>query len=211
MPLFSRPISAPRYASIATAGFMLFGGAGLALAQDDQRSNAWVQTTPAGVAPETSDPRGFWHRTGAGLEAIWSGDQLDVYVPGYIWHLPWRYPTDRRSSYNDIAWGAGMGRTLVDERGRLRSLFGIVSADSYAKPQYMAGYAWRARTRPRGPGLRLGGGYTLLVIGRSDKLRYTPLPIMLPLGSIGTDRIEIVGAYVPGFEVGYFFARLRMK
>ena len=104
-----------------------------------------------------------------------------------------------------------MGRTLVDERGRLRSLFGIVSADSYARPQYMVGYAWRARTAPRGPGLRLGGGYTLLFIGRSDKLSYAPLPIMLPLGSIGTDRIEIVGAYVPGFEVGYVFARLRMK
>jgi hypothetical protein len=33
----------------------------------------------------------------------------------------------------------------------------------------------------------------------------------LPLGSIGTDRIEIVGADLPGFEVGCVLARLRTK
>jgi hypothetical protein len=35
--------------------------------------------------------------------------------------------------------------------------------------------------------------------------------VILPLGSLGTDRFEVMGAYVPGFEVGYFFARLRIR
>jgi hypothetical protein len=34
------------------------------------------------------------------------------------------------------------------------------------------------------------------------------MPVAMPLASIGSDRVEIVGAYVPGFEVAYLFARI---
>ena len=74
----------------------------------------------------------------------------------------------------------------------------------------MAGYAWRAKWRPGGKAFSLGGGYTAMLIGRYDKLAYAPLPVVLPLGSIGTDRFEVMGAYVPGYDVGYFFLKLNV-
>jgi palmitoyl transferase len=165
-------------------------------------------TTPAGVSRRGSDTAGFWGQTVDGISHTWSRGHGDLMVPGYIWHTPWQYSAEQRNRYNTAAWGVGYGRTMLDAAGRLRTLFAMVSADSFDLPQYMAGYAWRARWRPGGSALRLGGGYTALVIGRSDKLHYAPLPIALPLASIGTDRFELLGAYVPGFEVGYFFARV---
>ena len=72
----------------------------------------------------------------------------------------------------------------------------------------MLGYAWRARWHPDGGPFTLGGGYTAILIGREDKFHYAPLPALLPLGSVGVDRFELMGAYVPYFEVGYFFLRL---
>jgi palmitoyl transferase len=72
----------------------------------------------------------------------------------------------------------------------------------------MVGYAWRARWRPGGGAFSFGGGYTGMLIGREDKLNYAPLPLIVPLGSVGFDHFEVMGVYVPYFELGYFFLRL---
>jgi hypothetical protein len=165
-------------------------------------------TTPAGAVTADSQTQGFWHRTGAGLKNIWTAGGSDVYVPGYIWHLPYKYSEEQLARYNRQAWGLGYGRTLRSGANRPRSLYGIVSMDSYDRPQYMVGYAWRARWHVGDGPFSLGGGYTAMIGGRADKLNYTPLPIALPLGSVGFDRVELMGAYVPYFEVGYFFLRL---
>ena len=152
--------------------------------------------------------QGFWGRTGAGIKHIWSSGGSDVYVPGYIWHLPYKYSDEQISRYNTTAWGIGYGRTLKNGANHPQSLYGIVSADSYSRPQYMLGYAWRARWHPGGGAFSMGGGYTAMLTGREDKGNYAPLPIVLPLGSVGFDRFELMGAYVPYWEVGYFFLRL---
>lgn len=187
---------------------------GEALAQpSDDSPGFWGQlreTTPAGASETIDETPGFWRQTGAGMKTIWTTGGADVFVPGYIWHMPWHYSDDQLERYNAAAWGLGYGRTLRRSGSRPRTLYGIVSADSYARPQYMVGYAWRAQWRPGGGAFSLGGGYTALLIGRYDKLRYAPLPIALPLVSIGVDRFEMMGVYVPGFEVGYFFLKLNL-
>jgi palmitoyl transferase len=160
-------------------------------------------------ASDTSEQsQGFWHRTGAGIKHLWGSGGSDVYVPGYIWHLPYKYSEEQISRYNTTAWGLGYGRTLKNGANHPQTLFGIVSADSYSKLQYMVGYSWRARWHVGGGPFSVGGGYTALVIGREDKFSYAPLPVVLPLGSVGVDRFELMGAYVPYFEVGYFFLRV---
>src|SRR5215204_3654972 len=83
---------------------------GPATAQSRDAANPLVDT-PAGMAPDTSDRQGFWGRTGAGLETIWSGKERDLYVPGFIWHLPWKYSAEQRGTYNAIAWGGGFARS----------------------------------------------------------------------------------------------------
>jgi palmitoyl transferase len=166
-----------------------------------------LDTTPAGISTENGDSTSFWSRTGDGIRKSWSAGQGDIMVPGYIWHTPWHYSEEQRTRYNTVSWGIGYGHTMLDAENRARTLLGLVSADSFNRPQYMAAYIWRARWRPGGGALRLGAGYSALVIGRSE-FHYAPLPLALPLASIGIDRLEFVGAYVPGFEVGYFLARV---
>jgi lipid IVA palmitoyltransferase len=180
---------------------------------DDESPGFWGtlgNTTPAGASEPRSEPQGFWGRTGNGLKTIWNVGRSDVYVPGYIWHLPYNYSEEQLARYNSAAWGFGLGRTLRSSPNRPRSLYAIVSADSYANPQYMVGYAWSARWRPGGNAFSLGGGYTAVLIGREDKLNYTPLPMVMPLGSVGFSRFELMGVYVPYFEVGYFFMRINV-
>jgi palmitoyl transferase len=177
-------------------------------APTDENGSA-APTTTAGVVPDGGEPPGLWHKTASGIKAIWTSGGSDVYVPGYIWHLPYKYSDEQIDRYNTTAWGFGYGRTFRrGEANHPHSLYAIVSADSYAKPQYMLGYAWRARWHVGGGPLALGGGLSALVVGREDKFNYAPLPGVVPLGSIGVDRFELMGAYVPYFEVGYFFLRL---
>jgi palmitoyl transferase len=196
----------------AAVAWLAVGTTSPALAQPvDKPSGSRVRvqvTTPAAVSPGDGDTTGFWRRTAEGIKKVWSNGRSDLFVPGYIWHAPWQYSGEQRARYNTVAWGIGYGRTMVDAAGRSRTLFGMVSADSYDHLQYMAGYAWRAHWRPGNGPLKLGAGYTALVIGRSDPLSYAPVPLALPLVSLGTNRFEIIGAYVPGYEVGYFFARV---
>ena len=193
----------------AAVAWLAAGSVTPALAQqDDEPPGFWSRvggTLPAGLS--TKDTEGFWAQTVDGLGKTWSTGRSDLFVPGYIWHMPWQYSEEQRTRYNNVAWGLGYGRTTLDSAGRPRTLFAIVSADSYDHLQYQAGYAWRAKWKPGGRALSFGAGYTVLVIGRYDKLSYAPMPIALPLGSIGIGRFELFGAYVPGFEVGYFFTK----
>ena len=172
-------------------------------AHPEGSANGDVATEP-GDASNEAQPK-----SGSGFKSIWSSGGSDVYVPGYIWHLPYKYSEEQISRYNTTAWGLGYGRTLRGSgANHPQSLFAIVAADSYSKPQYMVGYSWRARWHPGGGAFALSGGYTALVVGREDKFHYAPLPGLLPLGTVGFDRFELMGAYVPYFEVGYFFLRL---
>lgn len=206
--------SARRGLGVAALAAVLVCGPVCARAQQaDETPGAWeklLTTTPAGLTQPGDDAEGFWTRTGRGMRTILGTGNSDVFVPGYIWHTPWQYSDEQLARYNTNAFGLGYGRTLNSRRNRPRTLYGIVSADSYSRPQYMVGYAWRAKWRPGGGPFALGGGYTAMLIGRYDKLRYTPLPIALPLGSIGVDRFELMAAYVPGYEVGYFFLKLNV-
>jgi palmitoyl transferase len=180
-----------------------------AAAQEGQPTgNADGEAARPGEGSEReAQPQGFWRQAASGVKRIWTSGGPDLYVPGYIWHMPYRYSEEQISRYNTAAWGVGYGRTLSGAN-RSRSLYAIVSADSYAKPQYILGYAWRARWHPGGGPFSVGGGYTAMVLGRQDKASYAPLPLVLPLGTVAVDRLELMGVYIPYFEVSYFSLRV---
>lgn len=166
-------------------------------------------TTPMGMAPPGTT--GFWNRTGRGVAATWSGGHFEAWVPGYIWHTPWGYSDSQRERYNDAAWGLGLGPSAIDDKGHTRLLYAMGSADSFSNFQYMVGYAWMAHSLSKEDGLHLGGGYTMLLIGRKDRLNYTPLPLVLPMGGLGLRRFEVMTTYIPFLDVGLFLARIRLK
>lgn len=136
----------------------------------------------------------------------------DVYFSGLIWHAPWAYEADNRAEQNDIAWGLGLGKSVIDEKGRTHGLYGLVFQDSHYKPQYNLGYSWTTYWPIRSSNFDAGLGYTAFLFMRSDYLNYFPVPAVLPLASARWDkRAEVMATYVPGFgnggNVAYFFAR----
>ena len=71
----------------------------------------------------------------------------DLFLPGYIWHMPWHYSEEQVGRYNTVAFGLGFGRTLRSRVTRPRTIYGVVSADSYSPPPG----TWSAmRGRPGG-------------------------------------------------------------
>jgi len=164
-------------------------------------------TTPYPVGAKEAQDRGWFSGTWDGTKRIWRDGQLDVYFSGFTWHLPYAYTTEERKAENAFTWGGGIGKSLTDERDNQRSLYAMIISDSHYKPQYMAGYAWMARWRAYGD-IRVGAGYSLSLVARSDINNYVPFPAPVPLVSVGTDRITLYGTFIPGSaSVLYFFGK----
>jgi len=134
------------------------------------------------------------------VDTIRLGETM-VMTPINTYHLRSVYPPEKIARYTEWPRGMGFGRALTDERGNRRELFGIVHEDSAARLQYNFGYIhiWNWRVLGDRPDLTVGAGYLLFLMGRWD-WNYAPLPIMLPLLSLGLGRISIESTFVPGVE-----------
>jgi palmitoyl transferase len=134
-----------------------------------------------------------------GARKAWSGSDWDLYLSGIVHHGRHSYTEEKLASFNEKAWGGGLGKRSVDENNRTHLLYALAFADSHFKPEYVAGYGWLAHWEPwGGSGLRLGAGFTALVTARSDYSHYrVPVPGILPLGEIAWSRVSILATYVP--------------
>lgn len=167
------------------------------------------QTTPAGVTDPSTPYGNWWKRMWAGQRALRNDGGFDVFLSGYAWHPPTSYEEEKKDDLNEKAWGTGIGRTLVDSGGQHRSVYLFVSEDSHNDPQVMLGYSWLART-PSAAGLRLGAGYTLMMISR-DEFGYIPVPFATPLFSLDVGPVQAILSYVPKYDVWYVFGRIAVK
>ena len=122
---------------------------------------------------------------------------------------PTSYDEEKKDDLNEKAWGTGLGRTISDNGSRQNSVYVFVSEDSHNDPQVMWGYSWLART-PSKAGLRLGAGYTLMLIQR-DEYGYAPVPFASPLFTLDTGPVQTVLSYVPKYDVWYVFGRITIK
>ena len=139
------------------------------------------------------------------------GGRYDGYVSGYIWHAPWAYGYDRRHhELNDIAWGGGFGRSVVDADGDTHSVFAIAAQDSHFKPQYLAGYLWTTYW-PLAGRVQGGLGYSVALFSRSDIGGYIPIPGVAPAAALRWGNAELLGVFVPRVghagNVGYVVTR----
>lgn len=132
------------------------------------------------------------------MEDTWRHGGPELYVPVYTFHLPFAYTPSLLRSYNDYPFGAGAGWGRYNERGNWEGFFGLEFADSHARPQYQAGYAWLATWRPFTENTRAGAGLTGFIMARSDIRRYTPFPGVLPMASLGYRMVDLQTTYVPG-------------
>jgi palmitoyl transferase len=182
------------------------------LAAAEDVSDAWKtfgdrvdSTTPSAIASPEARDEGPWHGLWDGTKRIWNEGAQDIYVSGYFYHAPYGFSRERRDEFNDNAWGGGYGRTLTEDNLNQRMLYGIIATDSHRKRLYLAGYAWLARW-PFIGGLRVGAGYSALLISHSTSTNYWPVPLLAPVASIGTDNAAIYATYFN--SIGYFFTKL---
>ncbi len=94
--------------------------------------------------------------------------------------------------------GGGFGLSRWDEKGNWHGLYAMAFKDSWNKWEPIAGYGWESTWRPLADeNFHLGLGFTAGVTAR-DNWNYIPLPVLLPLASVGYGPVTFQMTYIPG-------------
>lgn len=131
------------------------------------------------------------------LHQVWTEGKNEVYLSGYAWHNRYTYTREKANTYNENAWGGGLGKGLYDEKGNWHGLFAIAFQDSHKNIEPAVGYAYLKMVRPT-PNLGMGIGYTVLVTARPDIYHNIPFPGILPWASINFRNLALSATYIPG-------------
>ncbi len=129
------------------------------------------------------------------------GNSLNImiYIPAITWHARFAYDKEKTDRYNERPWGGGFGLSRWDEKGtgmavrcrwhlRTRGTNGNRLPDTDGK---VPGDRWRDEN------FHLGLGFTAGVTAR-DNWNYIPLPVLLPLASVGYGPVTFQMTYIPG-------------
>lgn len=158
-------------------------------------------TLPGGLAPSSAD---FWSSQVDGFKEIMNKGRDGVAFGIWTEHPAFDY--DNRSEENALPFGAGVVRTMIDEKGNERMLFGIVFSDSHYYPEPTFGYSWVARW-PVSEKYHVGAGYMLGVTFRED-YHWLPIPMPLPVVKAGTDDVGLYMTYIPFTNVFFFYGTI---
>lgn len=131
------------------------------------------------------------------LNQIWTQGATELYFSGYAWHNRYIYTPQKIKSYNELAWGGGLGKALFDEKGNWHGLYAIAFLDSHKDIEPALGYAY-LKVAQFSQKLKAGIGYSVLLTSRSDINHYIPFPGILPWASIFYDKVTLAMTYVPG-------------
>ena len=149
-------------------------------------------------AEKTADDASLWKRFSTRVAQTWNSPTVDLYAPVYTWHNRFTYDTDKVQKYNEMPWGAGIGKSFVDEDGDWHALYYIGFQDSHDMYEPMLGYAFQNVWRYGAEGdWRLGLGFTAGLTAR-QQYNYIPLPLVLPVVSLEYKRAALQAAYIPG-------------
>lgn len=164
------------------------------------------------AAEETgSAPARWYDRAYQRLETTWREGKPELYLPLHTTHLRFAYSREKIESYNEDPRGIGMGKGMYDADGDWHGLYFVGFKDSNSKPEYAAGYGYRTFWNPAGD-LKLGLGYNAFITARSDIGHYAPIPLLLPVVSLGYKKFTLDTTYVPGWSgkenVLFFLGRI---
>jgi outer membrane protein W len=189
--------------------------AGAAQAGDGEPSltsralRAFNDTTPVGLlapAERTAGWTGWFGDLWQGSQRNFKEGDAGLLLPLFTFHPAYKYPN--RNDNNNFPYGVGYVRNFVDAKDNERLVYALAFSDSHYDVQPVVGWAWLARWALSGS-VKGGLGYTAFVTARADA-NYVPFPAILPLASIGTDRVTFYGMWIPTTEVLFFFARVTL-
>lgn len=168
-------------------------------------------TAQASFSATVSDA---WSTLSNNVTQTWQApEHYDLYVPVITWHARFAYDQEKIDNYNERPWGAGFGMSRWDEKGNWNGLYLMAFKDSFNKWEPIVGYGWEKTWRPLADdNFHLGLGYTLGVTAR-DNWNYIPLPVILPMASVGYGPATFQMTYIPGtYNNGnVYFAWLRFQ
>ncbi|QLK63201.1 lipid IV(A) palmitoyltransferase PagP [Enterobacteriaceae bacterium Kacie_13] len=183
-------------------------------------SPAWA--TNSGLDPMNSPNKDgtesifpvMWDAFKENVSDTWNeSDKQDLYLPVITWHNRLTYDKEKTDRYNERPWGGGYGISRYDEKGNWNGIYFMAFKDSHNKWEPIGGYGWEKIWQPiNDKNFRLGLGYTAAVTARDD-YKYIPIPIVLPLASVGYNKLTFQATYIPGtYNNGnVFFAWLRYQ
>lgn len=152
---------------------------------------------PAFAASACTDLPSWTQAACQRIGQIWNEGGNDLYLTGYSWHNRATYSKKKIDSFNELAWGGGLGKSLYDEDGDWQALYAMAFLDSHSKIEPLAGYAFQKIGRV-GDNWRLGAGYTVFLTSRADIFNRIPFPGLLPLVSAGYRDATLYATYIPG-------------
>ncbi|GHD92506.1 lipid A palmitoyltransferase PagP [Pseudocitrobacter faecalis] len=169
---------------------------------------------PAANASFTETVRNGFSTLNDNIAQTWDEPQhYDLYVPAITWHARFAYDKEKTDRYNERPWGAGFGVSRWDENGNWHGIYLMAFKDSWNKWEPIGGYGWEKTWRPlTDDNFRLGLGYTVGVTAR-DNYNYVPIPVLLPMASIGYGPATFQMTYIPGtYNNGnVYFAWMRFQ
>ena len=177
--------------------------------------NDWVsrEEFPRLFAPSLTLMSG-WQRLEKILHKPGNSQNIyDLYIPAITWHARFAYDKEKTDRYNERPWGGSFGQSRWDEKGNWHGLYAMAFKDSWNKWEPIAGYGWESTWRPLADeNFHLGLGFTAGVTAR-DNWNYIPLPVLLPLASVGYGPVTFQMTYIPGtYNNGnVYFAWMRFQ
>ncbi|PKH20507.1 phospholipid:lipid A palmitoyltransferase [Enterobacterales bacterium CwR94] len=157
-------------------------------------------TGASAQAESTQSRTPEWLSVFAGnVKQTWQEPQhVDLYIPAVTWHNRLTYDQEHIDKYNERPWGAGAGISRWDEKGNWHGIYLMAFKDSFNKWEPIGGYGWESTWRPlQDQNFHLGLGYTAGVTMR-DNWNYIPIPVLLPLASVGYANATFQMTYIPG-------------
>lgn len=155
-----------------------------------------------------------WSAFKENVSETWNEPQSqDLYLPVITWHNRLTYDKEKTDKYNERPWGGGYGISRYDDKGNWHGIYFMAFKDSHNKWEPIGGYGWEKIWQPMDDkNFRLGLGYTAAVTARDD-YKYIPVPLVLPLASVGYNKLTLQATYIPGtYNNGnVFFAWLRYQ
>lgn len=154
------------------------------------------------IAPqsEQSFAKRWWQATKNKVSNIYNGSN-DLYLTLYAYHDRFTYTPEKLSELNEGAYGFGIGRSIVNEKGNAEMLFVMTHLDSHSDVQVNAGYAWVKKFHFSDK-FRLGLGFAAGLVSRSDFANRIPIPFALPLGTIDYGPFSLNGILIPKLNDG---------
>lgn len=170
---------------------------------------AWILllgccATPAwadGASDESASPTdvSMWTLATNHIKSIWNDGGIEMLLPIYTWHCPWRYTREKINDYNEWPWGVGIGKYIEPTPDRRYGLVALTFQDSFNKPEPSVWYSWQALWR-EGKDFRPSLGFVAGVTCRHN-YHWIPVPGAAPTVGFDYKSFSMEGLYVPGFDV----------